>query len=125
MWKITSCLRIVPKFSTPKSRAIWFSSGIAIACSLAMLMEVAATRSLSASTAAFRGAFSASVVSTATVGGCNSSTGASATAVTVGAASATLLLTWLWAFTLAVLLLAFLIGLGIGQYIWISNCYNG
>ena len=41
MWKITSCLRIVPKFSTPNSFAIAFSSVICIACSLAMFIEAA------------------------------------------------------------------------------------
>jgi hypothetical protein len=31
---MTSCLRIVPKFSTPSSRAMWFNSLICIACKL-------------------------------------------------------------------------------------------
>src|ERR1051326_3674926 len=44
---MTSCLRIVPKFSTTKSRAIWFNSVIDIDWSLAMLIEVAAIWSLS------------------------------------------------------------------------------
>ena len=47
------------------------------------------------------------------------------TAVATGAASATATFTCSSAFSLAVLVLAFLIGLGIAQYIWISNCYNG
>src|ERR1035437_3522719 len=110
-----------------------------------MLMAVAATRSLSSSGAGFRGAFAGAAGSTGAVGGsnsgaaadcnsgvgcisgggCNSEAGGSAIAVAVGAASAVLPFTRPTAFTLAVLLLAFLLGLGINQYIWILNCYNG
>ncbi len=36
---MTSCLRMVPKFSTPRSLAMWFNSLICIACSLAMLSD--------------------------------------------------------------------------------------
>src|SRR5208283_4964617 len=39
MWKMTSCLRMVPKFSTPSSLAMWFNSLICMAWSLAMLRE--------------------------------------------------------------------------------------
>jgi hypothetical protein len=41
MWKMTSCLRMVPKFSTPSSLAMAFSSVMLIACSLAMFSEAA------------------------------------------------------------------------------------
>ena len=38
---MTSCLRIVPKFSTPSSRAMPFKSVMLIACNLAMFSDAA------------------------------------------------------------------------------------
>ena len=111
---MTSCLRMVPKFSTPSSRAIWFNSAIDIACNFAMLSEVAAMRSLSLLVVATSSAFSASRVSTGVVGGRNSSLGGSATAVVVPAPSV-ILPSPSGRPGRTVFVLAFLGGLGIAQ----------
>src|SRR6185295_18374337 len=68
MWKITSCFRIVPKFSIPISLAIWLSSVIDIAWSLAMLSEEA----MASLVGAAGSALSSSGDSTAWVGGSSS-----------------------------------------------------
>ena len=117
---MTSCLRMVPKFSIPISRAMWLSSFIDMAWSLAMLIVVTGPVGFSAA----GGGAASSDVSTGLVGSSNSSesvlaadggSGGASTAVAIApsdSSSATALA--LVVFGLAV----FFVALGIRLFRW-------
>jgi hypothetical protein len=70
IWKMTSCFRIVPKFSMFISRAMLFSSVMVIACSFAMFTVSTGLPSGPFGAAATTAAASSSLKSAGTSNGC-------------------------------------------------------